>query len=119
MGAHLCECMRMADTPGARIRERREELDISPGTFAQRVQIVTGSLRNIENGTKKPSRRLLNRIARELALPFAELAQAYADAAEQKDDERKDEPTHPTRRQEKEQDKTGPKRATDELPVAS
>ena len=108
----MCECVRMAVTNGARIRERRDELDVTPAQLAERLGISKGYLRNIENGNAKPARRVIHRIARELGISVAELE------AEKKEDERKDEPTHPTRRQDKEQS-TGPKRPDGVLPVAS
>jgi transcriptional regulator with XRE-family HTH domain len=101
----------MAVTNGARIRERRDELDITPAQLAERLGISKGYLRNIENGNAKPARRVVHRIARELAIPVAELE------AEKKD-ECKDEPTHPTRRQDTEKT-SGPKRAESALAEAS
>lgn len=110
---HLCEYVRMPVStdlrPGARIRTRREELDISTRVFAERIGIAEGSLRNIENGRAVPSRRLIGRICRELTLPIHEIDDAYADV--RKERERTAEPTSPPKRQDKEPTK-GPKRAT-------
>lgn len=112
-GSHLCKYVRMPVNtdlrPGARIRARRRELDISTRVLAERVQISEGSLRNIEGSGHGPGLRLLARICRELALPFGEMEAAYA--AEKKDRERTGEPTSPPKRQDKEPT-TGPKRAT-------
>lgn len=95
---------------GPRINDRLAELDLSAADFAERNEISEGYFRNLRNGSDQCSLRTAHRIARGLALPVDEVLE--------KKNETKEEPTHPTRRQDKEQS-TGPKRAEGALPVAS
>jgi hypothetical protein len=90
---------------GPRINARLAELDLSPVDFAERIEMSEGYFRNLRNGSDQCSLRTAHRIARGLALPV-DLVLA------EKKEKTKDEPTHPTRRQDTEHT-TGPKRATD------
>jgi transcriptional regulator with XRE-family HTH domain len=95
---------------GPRINDRLAELDLSPADFADRNEISEGYFRNLRNGSDQCSLRTAHRIARGLALPVDEVLE--------KKNETKEEPTHPTRRQDTEKT-SGPKRADTELRAAS
>jgi len=87
---------------GPRINDRLAELDLSPADFAERIEMSEGYFRNLRNGSDQCSLRTAHRIARGLAL-------RVDDVLVKKDEETKEEPTHPKRRQDNEQT-TGPKR---------
>lgn len=57
-----------------RVRDRRDELDLSNRDLAERVDISEGHLRNILAGSDCPSRRVMYRFSRALGLPLAEIA---------------------------------------------
>lgn len=98
---------------GARIRERREELDLSTGELADRLGISQGFLRNIEGGHDPASNRVLHRIARHLAVSVDELMRTSGGEGipDPPPPQPKNLPTHPPKRQDSEGGKTGPRRA--------
>lgn len=105
---------------GRRIDDRLDELDVSPADFAARVDLSDGYFRNLRNGSNKCSSRTAGRIARGLALPVDEIVLSSAPDGRREPkaanaSETKEEPTHPKRRQDTEQTKTGPKRPDDVL----
>lgn len=58
---------------GSRIRARREELDLRPAQLAEHLGISAGYLRNIESGHDPIRNEVGHRIARALAISFAEV----------------------------------------------
>ncbi len=102
---------------GLVIDDRLDELDVSPNEFAARHEISEGYFRNLRNGHDLCSRRMAHRIARGLALPVEQvISESVTDGRRErakKKDERKDEPTGPVKRQDKEK-QTGPRRAAAE-----
>lgn len=101
---------------GTRIRQRRDELDLSTAELAGRLGISEGYLRNIISTTDPARERLAYRIARELSLPIEEVlpqgGQSKKPPREPKD------PTSPPRRKDKDSAPKAPKRATDEVSAA-
>lgn len=55
-----------------KLRERRDELDLSNADLAQRLGIATNYLVNILCGTNDPGPRLIHRLSRELDIPREE-----------------------------------------------
>jgi transcriptional regulator with XRE-family HTH domain len=62
-------------TLGDRMRELREERDISLREFAKKLGISAAFLSDIELGRRHPSKKVLVRIARELGVKFEDLRQ--------------------------------------------
>ncbi len=59
----------------SRMRERRQELGIKLQDFAPRIGISYGHYRNVEYGNAPAAIEVFHRIARELAVPVADLIQ--------------------------------------------
>jgi transcriptional regulator with XRE-family HTH domain len=57
----------------ARLRDRRDELDLRNKHLAERLEISESYLNNLICGVNEPSQRLIYRMARVLAVPLAEL----------------------------------------------
>jgi transcriptional regulator with XRE-family HTH domain len=55
------------------VRDRRDELDLSNRFIAEQCGISEGYANNVLNGRDNPSRRLIYRLARVLALPFDQI----------------------------------------------
>lgn len=107
---NLCTFLNTRDMPavnGSLLKEHREyEMDLSPDEASGLLGISKGYLRNIEGEHDEPSKRLIGRIAR--------IYRLQREAFVKKDEPKKEprgEPTHPTKRQDK--DTKAPKRATD------
>lgn len=94
---------------GHRIRERRDELDLTPAQLAERLGISKGYLRNIENGSDQCSGRVMHRMARELALPTSEIQANNDGVPDEPPKQPKNEPKGTPRRQDTERTK-GPRR---------
>ena len=58
---------------GEYIKRKREEMDYSLREFARKVEITATFLSDIEKGTRHPSDKVLQKIARELGGDFEEL----------------------------------------------
>lgn len=58
---------------GARLRDRRDERDLSNADLAKLVGISDGYLRNILAGVDEPSNRVIYRFARVLDIPVDEI----------------------------------------------
>lgn len=56
-----------------RLRDRRDELDLSNAELARRLEMSEGYLRNILCGTNVPGRRVIYRLSRVLNLPVSEI----------------------------------------------
>lgn len=96
-----------------RLRDRRDELDMSNADVAKLVNLSPRYLENIMSGTDEPSGRVIHRLARVLKIPVEEIR---ADSPTPKGDP-SEPPVQPTRpagprpRPDRETRKTGPKRA--------
>lgn len=62
-------------TLGERIRERREELDLSLREFAKKLKCSPPFVSDVEHGRRFPSEPMLEEMARLLKLDLAELKQ--------------------------------------------
>jgi DNA-binding XRE family transcriptional regulator len=58
---------------GAEIRRVRRERGIKTGELASRIGLAPATLMNLENGHKQTSIEVVHRIARELAIPVADI----------------------------------------------
>lgn len=66
----------MQKTLGARIRELREQRDLSVREFARRLKDVSAAhISDIELGRRHPGPQLMEKIAKELKVPLDELQQ--------------------------------------------
>lgn len=65
----------MVKTLGQRIRERREELDLSLREFAKRLKCSPPFVSDVEHGRRFPSEPMLEEMARLLKLDVADLKQ--------------------------------------------
>lgn len=97
-----------------RIRERRDERDLSNKELAGALGISELYLRNVLSGSDKPGSRLVHRIGRVLGLSFDEVTAAKTNDGVP--DEPPKQPTGPKRPPKRaDTEKTnGPKRATDQ-----
>jgi len=57
----------------ARLKARRDELDLSMADLAERLGISPGHLNNVLCGSTHPSGRLIHRFSRALKLPVEEI----------------------------------------------
>lgn len=71
--ANICGVIGRNGIDGERIRQRRDELDMSSADLAARLGISEGYFRNICGGSDRPRRRVIYRIARVLDLPLDEI----------------------------------------------
>jgi SOS-response transcriptional repressor LexA len=62
---------RAAETLGQRVRRRRKQLGLSQMALAERAGINQGYLSEIERGRRRPSRQVIEAVARALDLPSA------------------------------------------------
>jgi transcriptional regulator with XRE-family HTH domain len=98
----------------ARLKARRDELDLSLVQLAERLDISPGHLSNVLNGSTTPSGRLIHRFSRALDLPVEKIEagtrtpQGDPSGPPQQPPNT---PKSPPKRQDNEQT-TGPKRAT-------
>ncbi|WP_158303226.1 helix-turn-helix domain-containing protein [Prauserella endophytica] len=100
-----------------RLRNRRDELDLTNAEVAQQADISPGYAENIMCGADKPSRRLIFRLARVLKMPADEIdpeinagkRTSQGDPSEPPN-QPKNEPTRPPRRQDHENETKGPRR---------
>jgi transcriptional regulator with XRE-family HTH domain len=63
----------MPPVNASRLRDRRDELDLSNADLADRLDIAQGYAENILYGTDAPSMRVVYRLSRALALPVDEI----------------------------------------------
>jgi transcriptional regulator with XRE-family HTH domain len=70
----LTEALKPYRQLGERIRARRRELRIKVRDFARLVHFSQSRVWMIETGRSRPSPEMLQRFARELRLPYSELA---------------------------------------------
>jgi transcriptional regulator with XRE-family HTH domain len=103
-----------------RLRDRRDELDLSNAELARRLEISEGYLGNILYGTDEPSRRLIYRFSRVLEVPVKQVEAArrtpQGDPSEPPE-QPPNEPKAPPARKDKR--KGPPKTAEDSARVAS
>lgn len=97
---------------GAKLRDHREyELDWHPDYAAGLLGISRGYLRNIENGSARPAKRVVGRLSRVYGLPREAFVKKDDEQPEPEKKEPRGEPTHPKRRDEK--DRKAPPRVTE------
>lgn len=58
---------------GSLIRDRRRELDMKQDEVARRIGVTAGCIANLEGGTRRPSEKLVAKLADVLALDAREL----------------------------------------------
>lgn len=113
----LCTVLHMTTSPleqpayGRRVRQLREEQNLRIGELAEQARISRGYLNNIELGyDDKPSRQVQIAFATALDAPELRPDDAYPTPPPKQPKK----PAGPTRRQEKEKEKTSPKRVDDQ-----
>lgn len=98
-----------------RIRERRDERDLSNKELAGALGISELYLRNVLSGSDKPGSRLVHRIGRVLGLTYEEVTAATTnDGVPDGPPKQPTGPKGPVKRQDTEQERKGPKRAADQ-----
>jgi len=99
-----------------RLRDRRDELDLSNTELARRLDISEGYLRNILCGVNTPGRRVVYRLSRALDLPVS-LIEAGKRTPNGDPSEPpiqpKNEPKRPPTRRDHEGDRKGPPRVNE------
>lgn len=97
-----------------RLRDRRDELDLSNTELARRLDISEGYLRNILCGVNTPGRRVVYRLSRTLDLPVSAIEAGkrtpHGDPSEPPR-QPPNEPKRPPTRKDHEGDRKGPPRA--------
>lgn len=99
-----------------RLRDRRDELDLSNADIAGSVERAPKYIENILCGSDEPSMRTIHRLSRVLDLPVDEITAGKRTPKGDPSEppiQPKNEPTHPPKRQEKEQDRKAPPRVTE------
>ncbi|MCI2421473.1 helix-turn-helix transcriptional regulator [Saccharopolyspora sp. K220] len=105
----------MPPVNATRLRDRRDELDLTNTELARRVGTSQGYVENILCGADAPSKRVIYRLSRVLDLPVDEIEAGrrtpQGDPSEPPV-QPPNAPTHPPRRQDHEPGKTSPQRVT-------
>ncbi|MFD6069317.1 helix-turn-helix transcriptional regulator, partial [Amycolatopsis lurida] len=102
------------------LRNTRDELDLSNSELADQVKISPKYLENVLCGADQPSMRLVHRFSRVLDLAVDDIVATKAKPTGDPSDPptQPGRPPGPPRRQDTEQDRTGPKRSGKNGPLA-
>lgn len=102
-----------------RLRDRRDELDLSNEALAEQMGLSQGYAENILYGTDEPSMRVIYRFSRVLDLPVKEIVVADPDPdpnpasePEPAQPAREKDPAGPPARRNGRDDRRGPRRVT-------
>lgn len=88
----------MPPVDNTRLRDRRDELDLSNSDLARQLQISPQYLVNILCGSDDPSARLIHRFARVLDLPLDQVRRKPQGDLPESPDQSSSEPKAPRRR---------------------